>query len=254
MKLLDTASDGPRAVIQLNRPPLNILNLEMMTELREALDAISRRDEVVVVVLRSRVAGVFSAGADVREHLPDRAGELIPAFEQLVRRVLAFPKVTVSVVEGKCLGGGMEIALACDFVLATREAVFAQPEVKVGVFPPVALALLPRTIGLRRAYDILLTGRNVPGDEAEAIGLITRAVARDRLETTLDELLGVLSQHSGVVMELAKRGARELQGLSLDDALRRSSELYLGELMKSEDALEGLAAFLEKRPPRWKHR
>ena len=254
MTFVTVSPEGTTTAIRINRPPLNIINLEMMNELARALETASQSDQTAVVVLRSGVEGVFSAGADVREHLPDRADELIRTFEALVRQLLTYPMPTVSVVQGKCLGGGMELALACDFVLATKGAVFGQPEVKVGVFPPAALVLLPRTVGPRTAHDILLTGRTVPAEEAAGLGLVTRVVDEDGLESDLNRLNGMLSGHSRVVMELIKRGVRECGSLPLGEALRRSSDLYLQELMRTEDALEGLNAFLEKRKPEWKNR
>lgn len=247
-------TEGRAATIRLARPPLNILTLEMMREISKALEACANDQDVRVAVIRSGVDGVFSAGADVREHLPERVEELIRTMEALVRQILTYPKPTMCVVQGKCLGGGMELAIACDFIVATPDAVFGQPEVKLGVFPPVALALLPRLVGVRATHDIVLTGRDMPAEEAAKIGLITRVVATEDLEPTVADLEKALAANSSIVMGLAKRGIRQGLDLKTDEALRQSSELYLKDLMATQDALEGLKAFLEKRKPEWKDR
>lgn len=254
MKHVAVTTDEKVATIRFARPPLNILNLEMMREISAALDECAKDGNVRVAVIRSGVDGVFSAGADVREHLPERVEELIRTMGALVWRILTYPRATLCVVQGKCLGGGMELAMACDFVLATPEAVFGQPEVKLGVYPPVALALLPHLVGLRATHDIVLTGRNIPAEEAARMGLVTRVVAEDDLEPNVLELGKALAANSRIVVELAKRGIREGLDLKTEEALRHSSELYLKDLMATQDALEGLKAFLEKRKPEWKDR
>jgi len=240
--------------IHLNRPPLNILNLELMNELMDALTSIAKKREAGIVVLRSELDGVFSAGADVKEHLPESAEKLINSFEQLINQLITFPRPTVSVVQGSCLGGGMELALACDFVFATERAVFGQPEVKVGVYPPAAAALLPRLTGLKNTYRLLLTGQSISAAEAASMGLVTFLVREEELHQRLRKFLNELLENSSAVLEFAKRAIYENLALQLDEALHRSSQLYLEGLMKTEDAAEGLNAFLQKRKPVWKHR
>lgn len=246
--------DGRVATIWLRRPPLNIIGIEMMGELLEALRLLEKRGDLRVLVLRSGVDGVFSAGADVKEHLPERAEELINRFEELILGMINFPRPSISVVDGRCLGGGMELALACDFVLVSDRSVLGQPEVRVGVYPPAAAALYPRIVGTRRALEVLMTGREISGEEAARMGLVTRAVSRDALDNHLRELIDTLSMSSGVVLGYAKRAVYETLHLPLQDAFRRSSRIYLEELMKSEDSVEGLTAFIEKRKPQWRHR
>lgn len=240
------------AVITLDRPPLNILDLEMMDELSSTLATLTQDNNARAIVLESAMKAVFSSGADVKEHLPAAAETLIRAFERLILSILEFPKPTVAVVRGKCLGGGMELALSCDFVLASDRAIFGQPEVGVGVYPPAAAALYPRLAGIKATYQLLLTGRNISAAEAASMGLVTWAVRGEDVDSRLKELLDALTSKSQVVLRFAKRAI--LEGLSrpLPEALNHASTLYLESLMKTEDAVEGLTAFLEKRKPLWK--
>ena len=246
--------EGEVAYLALSRPPLNILNLAMMEELASHFERLAGDPDVGVVVLESNVPDVFSAGADVREHLPASAERLIRTLERLGLQMLAFPHPTVAVVRGKCLGGGMELAMACDFVLASDRATFGQPEVAVGVFPPLAAALYPRLVGLRRAYDVVLTGRSLSAAEAASMGFVTSVHRDDALDAACQDLLRALGSKSRAVLRQAKRATWESFSLSLDQAVRASSDRYLKELMATQDAVEGLNAFLEKRKPVWKHK
>ena len=246
--------EGAVASLVLSRPPLNILNLTMMEELASRLEGLASDEGVGVVVLESGLTGVFSAGADVREHLPATVERLIRTLERLVLRILTFPRPTVAVVRGRCLGGGMELAMACDMVLAGDLATFGQPEVAVGVFPPVAAALYPRLVGLRRAYDVVLTGRTLTAPEAASMGFVNSVHADAELDVARQAVLDALAAQSRVVLQHAKRAALEGLSLGLEPALRASSDRYLTELMRTQDAVEGLNAFLEKRKPAWKHK
>ncbi len=246
--------EGDVAYLALSRPPLNILNLAMMEELASHFERLAGDAGVGAVVLESAVKDVFSAGADVREHLPADADKLIHTLERLVLQILAFPHPTVAVVRGKCLGGGMELAMACDFVLASDRATFGQPEVAVGVFPPVAAALYPRIVGLRRAYDVVLTGRTLSAAEAASMGFVTSVHGDDALDAARQDLLRALTSKSRAVLQQAKRATLESLSSGLEGAVRASSDRYLKELMATEDAAEGLNAFLEKRKPVWKHK
>ncbi len=242
------------ATLLLDRPPLNIINLEMIDEMLSGIDQALRRDDIKVLVLKSGLDDVFSGGADVKEHMPATAEKLIHRFEQLVSKLLAFRHPTVSVVQGRCLGGGMELALACDFVLATETATFGQPEVNVGVFPPAAAVLYPRLAGLKNSYKLILTGQTITAREARSMGLVTDVVEDGKFASSLEQLLNALTSKSSVALEFAKRATLENLSLPVEQALRNSSSLYLDELMKREDPEEGLSAFLEKREPVWRNR
>jgi len=242
------------AVVTLDRPPLNVLDVEMMDELSGAFAELAQDHNARAIVLDSAIKDVFSAGADVKEHLPATAERLIRTFQRLLLTILEFPKPTVAVVRGKCLGGGMELALSCDFVLASERAVFGQPEVDVGVFPPAAAALYPRLAGMKATYRLLLTGRRISATEAAAMGLVTWAVSEEDVDSRLKDLLGTLTSKSQVVLKWAKQAVLEGLARTLPEALENASTLYLQSLMKTEDAVEGLTAFLEKRKPTWKDR
>lgn len=251
---ISVRKEGEVASVLLARPPLNILSLAMMEEMSAHLAELAADGGTGAVVIESALRDVFSTGADVGEHLPATAERLIRTFEGLILTVLRFPRPTVAIVRGKCLGGGMELAMACDFVLAGDKATFGQPEVSVGVFPPVAAALYPRLVGVRNAYEILLTGKTVTAGEAASMGLVTSVHREGQLESARADLLRALTSKSRIVLQLAKRAALEGLSLPLDQALRASSEVYLKELMGTADAIEGLSAFLEKRKPTWKHK
>ncbi len=240
------------AIIKLSRPPLNIINLEMMDELLSALDEAREKAGIGVLVLRSGVDGVFSAGADVREHLPDKAEMLIKRFEQLIKAIIEFPRPVLCVVQGRCLGGGMELAMACDLVIASETAEFGQPEIRVGVYPPAAAALYPRMTALKHAAMLIFSGKIIKAEEALKLGLVNEVAPDAELEEHVKTVIDSLLSNSSIVLGYAKKALREALSLPLGDALRRSSEIYLEELMKHEDPVEGLRAFLEKRRPVWK--
>ncbi len=251
---LKVRREGDVVRIALSRPPLNVVTLAMMQELGSQLDRLASEGTAGAVVLESALPDVFSVGADVREHLPGSVEQLIGTLEHLVLQIIGFPRPTVAVVRGKCLGGGMELAMACDFVLASDRATFGQPEVSVGVFPPLAAALYPRLVGLRRTYDIVLTGRTLSAAEAASVGFVTSVHREDDLDAAARNLLETLTSKSRAVLEQAKRATLAGYSLWLEQAVRTSSDRYLKELMRTEDALEGLNAFLEKRKPVWKHK
>jgi cyclohexa-1,5-dienecarbonyl-CoA hydratase len=246
---LETA--GGVATITLDRPPLNVLTTAMIRELSAALDAIVEHDHLHVVVLRA-AGKAFCAGVDVADHTPDRVDEMIRGFGRLFTQLRAFPLPTVATVQGAAVGGGMELALGCDLVLAGTSARFGQPEITLGVFPPIAAALLPHLIGYQQAARLVLTGETVSAEEAAHLGLVTCAIPDDELPARLDQLLGQFHSLSAAALRLAKRAL--LLGAERGDAraLAPIEDLYLSDLMSTADAGEGIRAFMEKRPPAWR--
>ncbi|HYM91232.1 MAG TPA: enoyl-CoA hydratase/isomerase family protein, partial [bacterium] len=216
---ISVRGEGTVASVLLSRPPLNILNLAMMEELSSHLERLAADEALGVVVLESELKDVFSAGADVREHLPATAERLIRTLERVVLQILAFPRPTVAIVRGKCLGGGMELAMACDFVLASDRATFGQPEISVGVFPPVATALYPRLVGLRATYDVVLTGRTLTAAEAASMGFVTSVHSEAELDAARQNFLGTLTSKSRAALQQAKRAALEGYSLWLEQAM-----------------------------------
>jgi cyclohexa-1,5-dienecarbonyl-CoA hydratase len=246
---LETA--GRVATITLDRPPLNILTIATIGELSAALDAAVEHDHLHAVVLQA-AGKAFCAGVDVADHAPDRVDEMIRGFGRLFTQLRAFPAPTIAAVQGAALGGGMELALGCDLVLAGTSARFGQPEIKLGVFPPIASALLPRLIGHQQAARLVLAGEIVAAEEAARLGLVTFAVPDDELAARLDQLLDRFRGLSAAVLGLAKSAL--LLGAERGDAraLAPIEDLYLTDLMATADAGEGIRAFMEKRSPVWR--
>lgn len=245
-------TEGATAWVALDRPPLNVLDIPMMRALGRALTRPAA--ECDFVVFQGAGPKGFSAGAEVREHTPDRVADMLAAFHDIFRQLGRANCLTIAAVHGHCLGGGMELATFCDFVLAAESAQFAQPEIKLGCFPPVALVTLPRLVGLRAALDLILTGRAISAREAHELGLVTRVVADDALAQAVDTLLGELRRLSPAVLRMSRRALRGQQQDEFEQQLAAVEQIYLGELMKTEDAQEGVRAFLEKRVPAWRGR
>lgn len=240
------------AKITLARPPLNILNIEMMEEINGTLEGLLNRDDIKVIAFFGE-GKAFSAGVDVGEHIGDTARKMIEVFHRMFRLLVDLEKPTVAVVGGVALGGGCELATFCDIVLASDKAKFGQPEVQVGVFPPVAAALWQFLPSSKHALELILTGKTVSAEEALSAGIINRIVPHERLEEEAEKLLSTLSGMSGVVLRYAKSAAWALIRDDFEEALRRIERIYLGELMTTKDANEGLNAFLQKRKPHWRN-
>jgi cyclohexa-1,5-dienecarbonyl-CoA hydratase len=245
-------TEGRTAWVTLDRPPLNVFDIPMMKSLSHALVRLTA--ECDFIGFQGAGPKGFSAGAEVRDHTPDRVAEMLATFHEVFRQLARADCLTIAAVHGHCLGGGMELATFCDFVLATESAQFGQPEIKLGCFPPVALVMLPALVGLRAATDLILTGRTISAREARELGLVTRVVADDALAQSVDALLGELRALSPVVLRLSRRALRRNRNAEFEAALEEVERVYLDELMKTEDAQEGIRAFLEKRAPAWRGR
>lgn len=242
------------AWLTVDRPPLNVLDLATLRQLQESLDSLAGDDGIDVVTIRGAGDRAFSAGVDVKDHTREKVPEMLEAVHGAIRTLLALPQVTLAVVRGACLGGGFELATSCDLIVASEESVFATPEIHVGCYPPVALARFPSLIGHHRAAELILTGKKLTAQEALAMGLVNRVVPASELNQVVEALLDDLKGKSRAVLRIALKGLREISAKDFPAALRRSEELYLDELLKTDDVEEGVQAFLEKRKPRWRHR
>jgi len=252
MAIHRTIADGV-ATLTLDQPPLNILTRALLAELRRELGALAGYPDVRV--LRLAAAGKhFSAGADVGEHLPPEYRELIPEFTDTIERLAAFPLPVVAAVRGRCLGGGFELVMAADAIVAGEGASFGQPEILLGVTAPAACALLPRRAGRAFAAEVLFTGDAVPAARAHAAGLVTQVVADDAVDDAALALAARMARHSAVALRMTKRTLAECAPLPRAAALRHAGALYVGDVMRTADALEGLTAFTAKRAPAWSHR
>jgi cyclohexa-1,5-dienecarbonyl-CoA hydratase len=245
---------GRVATVILDRPPLNILDLETIDRLDRAVTALAADPDLTLVVLRGAGSRAFSAGVAVEVHTPDKVGGMLSTLHSAVRRLYDLPMLSVAAVAGHCLGGGMEVALCCDLVIAEEGSRFGQPEVKLGCYPPVAAALFPARLGAGRTLDLLATGRTLTAEECERLGLVTRLVASGGLDEGLAAFTAEVLAHSAPVLRLIKQAVRAGRDLPFHQALAETERLYLDELCRTEDMNEGLGAFLEKRPPVWKHR
>ncbi len=237
------------ATITLNRPPLNILTLDIIRELEVTLKEIAEQTNLKAVVLTAN-GKAFCAGVDVADHTPDRVEPMIREFGQLFTRLRALPMPTIALVQGAALGGGCELAIACDLVIAGESAKFGQPEIKLGVFPPIAAALFPQLIGHQQTSRLLFSGESIKAPEAARLGLVTYAVADDEVQVTLDHVLAQYRNLSAVALRLTKRAILYGNDLGVN-ALIEIEDLYLRDLMATTDADEGIRAFMEKRQPNW---
>lgn len=243
--------DGSLLRLRLAKPKANLIDAEMIGALRMALAQYRRHGMLRGVILDAEGAH-FSFGASVEEHLPEKCSGMLESLHGLIMDLLQFPVPVLAAVQGQCLGGGMEVVLACGRIFAAPLAQFGQPEIRLGVFAPAASALLPYRVRQSVAEDLLLTGRSVPADEAQAIGLVD-AVADDPAAAALAYFDKHLFGKSAAALSCAVVAARSRMQHDVRARLTELEHLYLDWLMRTHDANEGLAAFLQKREPAWNH-
>ena len=238
--------------LTLNRPPVNVLNIAMMEEINHALSAWQGEKDLKVVLFNAK-GKCFSAGVDVGEHMGDLAPKMIEVFHRMFRLMDKLGAVTIASVYSSCLGGGCEVAVFCDLVIAGEGAKLGQPEIQVGVFPPIAAQIMPRIIGRKGAMDLILSGRIITAAEALQMGLINKVVKDEDLEKETEAFVKPYLKLSAEVLRQTKKAV--MLGLrdDLEPSLKVIEDIYLNQLMKSHDAQEGLKAFLEKRKPTWKN-
>jgi cyclohexa-1,5-dienecarbonyl-CoA hydratase len=241
----------PVARIVLNNPPLNVIDIPMMDELAAALTEIEARIDISVVIIRGSQRA-FSGGVDVSAHTPDKVEQMLTKFHGVIRTLVASKKVTIAAVHGHCLGGAAELAMVCDLAYTSELATWGFPEIKLACYPPVAVAALAALIGQKQAADLILTGRTITGREAASIGLVNAVVPEIDLDHTVQEAVHHLSQLSPAALAITKKAIYAWDSIHFDKGLARAEKIYLDELIRTEDAAEGINAFVEKRPPVWK--
>ncbi|HZS26244.1 MAG TPA: enoyl-CoA hydratase/isomerase family protein [Candidatus Angelobacter sp.] len=242
---------GSLARIILSHPPLNVIDFQMMDELSAALRELEQRPEIIAVVL-SGSERAFSAGVDVAVHTPDKIQMMFQKFHGLIGALVKFPKITIAKVHGICLGGGAELAMVCDMAYTTPDAKWGFPEITLGCYPPVACTALAALVGQKRAAELVFTGRTFSGEEAAAWGLANEALPEGQLREAVQRTLDHLLKLSPTALAVAKKAFYAWDSIHLDKGLARAEKIYLEELMQTEDAKEGIAAWMEKRKPVWR--
>jgi len=249
--LLDTSTYI--AHITLNNPPYNVLTVPLMREMADAIESLNGRGDIKAILLDSSQRA-FSAGIGLEDSKADRVFSTLDAFNHVFEAIREISKPLIVVVNGPAIGAGSELAAFGDLVIATPKAKFAQPEVKLGIFPPFAAVMLPQLIGPKKTYELILTGEALSAEEALALGFVNRVVPEDKLKESVEEVISKIGEFSAPVLEMTKRVISGSLGLPLDKAMRQSHNIYLTQLMDLEDVQEGLRAVLEKRKPVWKNR
>jgi cyclohexa-1,5-dienecarbonyl-CoA hydratase len=240
------------ARLTLNRPPLNVLHIPLLQQLELTLIELAGSTAVRALIVRAE-GKLFSAGVDVADHTPDRVGEMISLFNRVCRALIEFPVPSIAAVHGHALGGGCELVLCCDLVVMADTAQIGQPEIQLGALAPIAALRLPHLVGYRAAADLLFSGGRINAAESHRLGLVNAVVPQPEVDQWAQDKAGGLAELSRAALMLNKQALR----LSFDGwatSLPAIEQLYLHDLMDTEDAHEGLTAFMEKRPPVWTHR
>ena len=249
---VELEKDGALLRLRLSRPKANIIDAEMIAALRAALHEHLSGARLRAVLLEAE-GPHFSFGASVEEHLPGSCAAMLHELHALILQLVASPVPVLVAVRGQCLGGGLEVAAAGHLIFAAPGATLGQPEIKLAVFAPAASCLLPERIGPSRAADLLFSGRGIGAEEAHRIGLVD-ALAEDPLQAALAYFEEHLAKRSAGSLRFAVRAARFDFVQRVRRKLAEVERLYLEELMATHDAVEGLTAFIAKRPAVWEDR
>lgn len=241
------------ARLVLNRAPANVLSVEMMSEINSALESLEYRRDVKLVVL-SATGKYFSPGFELNDHLGDRAYVMLEEFRRVAENLLKIDKPVLAVVAGPALGAGCALVALCDFALAAASAKFGFPEIRGGVFNPVAAALLPRLVGRKKAMELVLYGHGLSAADAERLEIVSRVLPDEKLEAEAAAFVQRFQEGSAVVLQYARRAIAGGLDLPFGEAVRHAEDVYLNQLMATEDAEEGLRAVMAKRKPAWKDR
>jgi cyclohexa-1,5-dienecarbonyl-CoA hydratase len=241
----------PAARVTLNNPPLNVITLRMLDELRAALEQIEIRPEISIIVFAGSERA-FSSGVEIGEHTADKIRGTLTAFHGVIRSIVASKKLTVAAVRRHCLGGGAELALTCDVIYATPDSVWGFPEIKLACYPPVASVALSAIVGQKLAAEMVLTGKTLDGKEALEAGLVNGTA--DDPETLVHDCVQRVSQLSPAALAVAKKAFYAWDSIHFDKGLAKAEQIYFDDLMKTADAQEGIAAHIERRRPTWVNR
>ncbi len=251
---LEYTHEGAVANIILDDGKGNVLDNTMMLEMMDLFAQFKENKDIKLITFQGE-GKHFSFGASVPEHTKEFAEMMIKTFHRLFIEIIDLSIPTMAKISGQCLGGGMELALVCNFMFADKTAVLAQPEIILGVFPPPASVMLPLKIGNARAEEILLTGRNVKAEEGERIGLLNKVYEdKDALNAGVDEWIEKnIVPKSASSLKFGVRASRSTFNYIMSNKLPYLEQLYVGQLMETKDANEGIQSFLDKRPPVWEN-
>ena len=250
-KCIAIETHGSVARLTLTRPPLNVIDFQMMDELLAALQQLEQRREISVVII-SGGERAFSAGVDVAVHTPELVQTMLQKFHAVILAMTKFSKITIAEVHGACLGGGAELAMVCDMCFTTPDAKWGFPEITLGCYPPVACTALAALVGQKRAANLVFTGRTFSGEEAAEWGLANEAHAEGALQEAIQHTVDHLLKLSPAALAVAKKAFYAWDSMHLDKGLARAEKIYVEELMQTEDAKEGITAWMQKRKPVWK--
>src|ERR1700730_13712201 len=245
--------DGEVGRLTLDRPEHNLLNERMLAELAVAVMTLGDRSEVKLIILDA-AAKPFCGGIELGEYTQRRVFQLLDAFHGTFSAMLDTSKPLLLIVNGSPFAGGAELAAMGDLVIATPKARFSQPEIKLGVFPPLAAAVLPYIVGPKLALELVLTGETMTAERARDLGLVNWLVPESELQNKIDDVVGKVTAQSGPVLTMAKKAILGSLGLSWREGVRNSMKVFLNELADLEDSRECLRALVEKRAPKWKNR
>jgi cyclohexa-1,5-dienecarbonyl-CoA hydratase len=252
-KFLKIENDGQVARIILDRPKHNVLDIPMMDELNAELTKIAADDDLKCVVITGEGRS-FCAGVEVADHKPDNADAMVATFNRIFELINMIDIPVIAAVNGACLGGGMELAIACDIVIASEKAILGQPEIKLGFFPPYAALRLPELVGPAKTIEILTTGQNYSAQESKDLGFVSRVAPVDEFQAVVDGQVKQICHASPLILRLNKRAVKRHIGTSFFQGVDLVSNYFLNTMMKTEDTLEGIASFEEKRRPEWKNK
>jgi cyclohexa-1,5-dienecarbonyl-CoA hydratase len=239
--------------ITFNSGALNILNIPMMEQINEALLEFLK-DESLKTLIIANNGKAFSAGVDIGDHMGDKAKKMLEVFHDIFRNLNKMKCPTIASVRGAALGGGCEVALFCDIVIASERAKFGQPEIKVGVFPPVSAVILPFLIGSKRSFEFLLQGETIDANEAHKLGIVNHIFPSESYEQEFTNFINRFKKLSTVVLQYTKKAINLGISSNFESKLDLVEKLYLEDLMSTHDANEGLNAFMEKRKPEWQNK
>ena len=243
--------EGACARIRLDHPPLNVIDLALMAEMLEAFVEIEQRKDITTILFCGSPQS-FSAGVDIAAHAPEKVKNMLHGFHGIIKGLATTRKLTIAAVRGRCLGGGAELAMMCDLVYTSQDSTWQFPEIKLGCYPPVACVALAAIVGQKRAAEMILTGRSFTGRQARSLGLANEALPDELVEAAAGEAVKRAAGLSSVAIAMAKKAFYTWDALRFNEGLDRAERIYLEELMQTEDAQEGIQAWLEKRSPAWK--